>query len=862
MGSKDARMAEMRRDPDCTMCKLHKTAQYVCLLGKGPTPCDIMIIGEAPGRREDDSGTPFVGKAGQLLEQLLNEYGFERESIFITNAVSCRPPDNRTPSKAEIKACRSWLDYQMKFVKPKFVLILGATAYQSITGKTGIKKARGRPFELDGVVYIPTYHPAAALYDNVMEAPIKADIQLFQNIIKRGGIPREDALKPTSVQNEEDFQKLLKAMSGVVSFDIETTGLYPWEEGAAITQIGFGTKRGEFMLPMVHPESPWRQDQIKEMLSYIDERIQNCIVVTHMGKFDYLWMMVHCDLWWNHHADFDTGLAHYALDENSFHGLKELARQFCGAPDWDIDDDTKKGQKGLEKLTLYHAHDLYYTRQLYYIFKEKLKEDFEVERVFNHILMPCLRLFSEVEYDGNCIDHTKFDQAEEYLIGEIESADKALEKYADKDEEGNVTTNWGSTKQLAKILFDDLNIQPVEKTNGGSNSTSESVLKRIDHPIAGLLIKRRGAKQQLSFFIDGWKPYIVKKEVNGIESWFIHPSFKLHGTVTGRLSSEHPNWQQIPRDPRIRQLVTAPPGWTLIEVDLEQIELKVAAELSQDPALVEAFHNGIDVHWLTMITEIERGGGQAELVLDTARKHTQNNRIKYAEAVEIVFKMGVDAAVEINPQWKELRKKAKAINFGYLFGMWWKKFKIYARDNYDIVVTDKEAQDSRKSFFAKYKLEDWHKRQRRYARRNGYVKSLSGRKRRLPDAMSDEDTPARGEAERQAINSPVQSFANEINLMSALQLRKEFPRSKVRVVATVHDAILAWVKNEYIEVVVERLLKIMSRPELFEIFEIEFGVPITAEAKIGPWSKGISFDKWKRQQNEIQNKTIHNKRVA
>src|SRR3546814_6541461 len=117
--------------------------------------------------------------------------------------------------------------------------------------------------------------------------------------------------------------------------------------------------------------------------------------------------------------------------------------------------------------------------------------------------------------------------------------------------------------------------------------------------------------------------------------------------------------------------------------------------------------------------------------------------------------------------WKETRKKAKAINFVYLYCMWWKKFKIYARDNYGVNVTDDEAQASREAFFELYPgFPKWHERQRRFAQINGYVRSLSGRKRRLPAAAGGRDTPERREAQRQAINSPVQSFANELNLRS------------------------------------------------------------------------------------------------
>jgi DNA polymerase-1 len=131
-----------------------------------------------------------------------------------------------------------------------------------------------------------------------------------------------------------------------------------------------------------------------------------------------------------------------------------------------------------------------------------------------------------------------------------------------------------------------------------------------------------------------------------------------------------------------------------------------------------------------------------------------------------------------------------------------------------------------------------------FARRHGYVKSLSGRKRRLPEARGSDDQ-ARKQAERQAINSPVQSFANELNLMCLLQLSREFGRSNVRICGTVHDAVLFRVRNPMVRTVARRYLEIARHPALLDTLEVDIKVPLEAEASIGPWGAGISIDKWK-----------------
>jgi len=833
----------LRRDPKCTLCKLHSTAKTVCLLGTGPSRCDVMVIGEAPGRYEDEKGQAFVGQAGRLLTDSLERAGINREDCYITNAVNCRPPDNRTPTKAEIRACKKWLEYQIAMVKPKYVLLLGNVPLLAALGTTGIRKARGKPVEKDGIIYLPTYHPAYILREPGQAAIFELDLATFHKIIDFGGIPEERELDYIIVDNDQRFEAMLKDLRGAVSSDLETTGLYPWAEGSRIVSIGFGTPRHQWIIPG-ETTSQWTRKQLEEMVERITERLDGCYLVGHNWKFDALWMRVRFGVEWV--AQFDTMLAHFLLDENDQHGLKYLAQKFLGAPDWDVSKDVKMGWS--PKMAKYHAHDLFYTLRLKQYFAKRLALDPEVKRVFEKIMMPCVELFTNAEFRGVYIDTPKMDEAEAYLRNELETARKELVKWGPD-------INWRSAKQVAELLFDRLEIEVIEMTKGGGRSVSESVIKRIDHPVASAMLKYRAADKQLSSFIEGWKPFLVNSR--------LHPSFKLHGTVTGRLSCEHPNLQQVPRDKRIRSLITAPPGWTLLECDLSQIELRIAAELSGERNMIYAFTHGIDVHWLTAIREIARGGGLVHEVMTTAKKYielkqgavtyiTKNkvdaSKLNYGDAIQIMLEMGPDNAASLLEDWKELRKKAKAVNFGYLYGMWWKKFKIYARDNYGVNVSDEQAADSRKAFFENYPdLPAWHDRQRKFVRAEGYVRTLSGRKRRLPQAMSRDNTLERQEAERQAINSPVQSFANELNLMAALQVREEYPRNVLHIVGTVHDAILFEVRDDYVERVTRRVLEVMSGPRLLKDFEIEMSVPIEAEAKIGPWGSGKDLHKWLSQ---------------
>src|SRR5690606_14773348 len=207
-----------------------------------------------------------------------------------------------------------------------------------------------------------------------------------------------------------------------------------------------------------------------------------------------------------------------------------------------------------------------------------------------------------------------------------------------------------------QVLYGDLGLPVVALTKSGKPSTSsEEALPYIvdTHPIVGTLLRYR-EQLKLAQFIASWKEHIRP------ETRRMHPTFKLHGTVTGRLSCEEPNLQQVPRDPTIRALITAPPGWVLVEADYSQIELRVAAVLSRDETMRRVFQTGGDIHTTTAMTIT--GLPEAQIT-------------------------------------KEMRKRAKAVNFGFVYGMGATKFRQYARVKYNVDLTEEEAQHFRERFF-------------------------------------------------------------------------------------------------------------------------------------------------------------------
>ncbi len=176
----------------CEKCPLAKTRTQP-VPGDGNPNADIMFIGEAPGRNEDLQGKPFVGRAGQLLNDMLEKVGLKREDIYITNIVKCRPPKNRDPEKEEIAACSPYLDLQIAQIKPKVLVGLGRYASAYLFEKyglefPGISVAHGRPYKVDNLyahlVIFPMYHPAAAIYNQRLRPTLEEDFQILKNTLE------------------------------------------------------------------------------------------------------------------------------------------------------------------------------------------------------------------------------------------------------------------------------------------------------------------------------------------------------------------------------------------------------------------------------------------------------------------------------------------------------------------------------------------------------------------------------------------------------------------------------------------------------------------------------------------------------
>jgi DNA polymerase-1 len=280
-------------------------------------------------------------------------------------------------------------------------------------------------------------------------------------------------------------------------------------------------------------------------------------------------------------------------------------------------------------------------------------------------------------------------------------------------------------------------------------------------------------------------------------------------------------------------------------VDIKTAEMRIAAHLSRDPEMLGIFQRNEDIHWRTLMENLAVGtqGEFADLVRPTAAKLTGKkvSRIGYSDALTILWDAGPQACTKVEPRWYEARTRAKATNFGYLYGMHENKFIEQAKKDYGWEPSMQEAKSSRNAYFTLYsRLEEWHRKTKKLARLNGHVRCLTGRLRRLPGIQA-KDRKVKSAAERQAINSGVQAMIGDYKVMVLIEIHQTFSRDKCRLVGEHHDSVLPIVKDEYINEVVPKMLKIAERPKLMDTFKINLSVPMEGEAELGPWGKGTKY---------------------
>lgn len=283
--------------------------------------------------------------------------------------------------------------------------------------------------------------------------------------------------------------------------------------------------------------------------------------------------------------------------------------------------------------------------------------------------------------------------------------------------------------------------------------------------------------------------------------------------------------------------------WDFVQADLSQAELRIAAEMSGDPTLTDIYRRGEDVHWNTVLFMIGAGHMPEYTVkaIETAKQlkgYGHKARLSITDALEIMRIAGVEECVVIWKDWKTGRTNAKRVAFGFLYGMYEDTFIEKAKVDYDWYCTWKQAHAFRTGFFEVYSgLPDWHTRCKRLARIDGYVTNMFGRVRRLP-ALFSTDRNARSEAERQAVNSPVQGTIGDWKAAAMIEIDETIDKAQYRLCGEHHDALLGLVRRGCEDDVLPKVRQIMQRPKLLDTFKIKMKVPMITDISVGPWGQG------------------------
>ncbi len=418
-------------------------------------------------------------------------------------------------------------------------------------------------------------------------------------------------------------------------------------------------------------------------------------------------------------------------------------------------------QVPLEQAAPYACEDADITLQLHEELWPKLAEQQALKQIFTDIEMPLVEVLSDMECTGVLLDKSKLDAQSDALAQRLDALEAEAVALAGE------SFNLGSPKQLQHILFEKHQLPVLQKTPKGAPSTAESVLQELAHnfPLPKLILEYRSLSKLKSTYTDK-----LPEQINA-NTQRVHTSYHQAVTATGRLSSASPNLQNIPiRTPegrRVRQAFIAPPGHKLVAADYSQIELRIMAHLSEDEGLLNAFHQGLDIH---KATAAEVFGGRIDSVT------------------------------------LEQRRRAKAINFGLIYGM--SAFGLSKQ----LGIERQEAQAYIDSYFARYPgVHNYMERTREQAHRDGYVETLLGRRLYLPE-INARQKQRQLAAERTAINAPLQGTAADIIKLAMIHVHQWLKEQEqgARLIMQVHDELVLEVKAAHVEKVISMVKEKMS----------------------------------------------------
>lgn len=575
------------------------------------------------------------------------------------------------------------------------------------------------------------------------------------------------------------------------AFDTETTSLHP--EDCTLVGISFSVEEKEaFYLPLAHaylgaPLQLAKDEAFAKLAPvFADPEIKK---IGHNVKFDLL-VLYFAGLTAVKGVYADTMLMAHLLDSVQSCALDSLAEKYLSYKTIKYSDVAGSGSKAvtfdnvpIDIACAYSGEDSEVALRLFNVFLPKIKDEGKAYDILFKLEMPCLNVLFDMERIGALVSADELYRQTEVLKSELLTVQKDI--YAAAGQEFNIA----SPKQLGNVLFESLAIPypkkvKVDKNGNKQYSTAEDVLTEIApmYDIANLVLRFRSVSKLIGTYTEKL-PLLISKRTGRI-----HTSFNQAGTTTGRLSSSDPNLQNIPARTHegklIRKAFIAPQGYTLVSADYSQIELRLIAHIAKDPNLIKAFRLGYDIHKAT--------------------------------AAEVLGK-------DINEVTNEERSRAKATNFGLMYGMG--AHGLSAQTG----LPFKAAKAYIDCYFTRYpKIRDYMNSIKKFAHEHGYVETILGRRIDFPGINSTNRIAVTG-AERAAINAPMQGSAADIIKIAMIAIEKwidSLEPDTVRMILQVHDELVFEVKNEFLDEATAKIKELMESA-------VTLDVPLLAGIGIG-----------------------------
>ncbi|MGE5641616.1 MAG: DNA polymerase I [Byssovorax cruenta] len=553
------------------------------------------------------------------------------------------------------------------------------------------------------------------------------------------------------VDTTEKLNELVNALnaSKIISFDTETTSAE--EMRAKIVGISLAVKEGEgYYIPVGHREGT--NLPLKDVLAALQKPMTNAKIgkIAHNAKYDYI-VLAKEGLYVSP-LTFDTMLAEFIRDPGSHNlGLKNLAFARLGEEMTHIEDLIGKGKKqvtmadvAIESAAPYAVADAETTLRLMPILQEDVRR-VNGTKLLEEIDLPLTPVLADMEMTGIALDLPFFQETSVRLEKRMSEIEKQVYEAVGKP------FNINSTQQLSDVLFKQLKLEPPDrgnKTASGHYSTSAGVLDllRGKHPVVDMILEHRELSKLKSTYVDALQAALNE------DTGCVHTSYSQTGTVTGRISSSNPNLQNIPirseEGRRLRHGFVAGKGKFLLSVDYSQIELRIVADMAKDEAMLAAFRAGEDIHTTT---------------------------------ARAVYGVPADQVT------KNMRRRAKGINFGLIYGM-----SVFGLTRYtDLTLA--EAEDFTKAYFQQFPgIKKYLDGIRKLAAQQGYVETLLGRRRYFPALQGKQNPQVKNREEREAINAPIQGTAADIMKIAMLKIPPALKAAGLtgKMLLQVHDEIV------------------------------------------------------------------------